>query len=186
MHKIGKALTTSMIAAGGAVAAALAFSASAGAQPAAPAPAPSVPGIPFIQQLASNPAAASQLMQGVTSLLGAAQAPAAATPAATPPSATASVTLPQPPTSLPGMPAAAPAASTATPPQDLLTTIPTSLASLLPEGTPLVNLLPAPNSAPAPAAPAPALTVPGTPAAPAAPAPGTSLPPVFTPLSALP
>ncbi|KKW64143.1 hypothetical protein AAV95_13410 [Mycolicibacterium elephantis] len=157
MHKIAKLFATSTITAAGAAAAALALSATAGAQPAAPAPAPTVPGLPFIQQLASNPAAASQIMQGVTSLLGNAQAPAATAtaPTATTPSATASVTLPQPPSNLPGMPAAptaVPPTASAIPPQDLLTTIPTSLASLLPEGTPLVGLLPAPGSATAPAA----------------------------------
>ena len=73
-----KMLATSMIAAAGAAGVALGLSATAAAEPAAPAPAPSVPGLPFLQQLASNPAAATQLMQGFTSLLGA--APQAAAP----------------------------------------------------------------------------------------------------------
>ena len=120
-----KMLATCMIATTGAAGLALGLSATAAADPAAaPAPAPSVPGLPFLQQLVTNPAAATQLIQGLTSMLGSAQAaaPAAAatpavaaapTPAAaaapTPaPAATASVTLPQP-----AAPAAAPAAATA-------------------------------------------------------------------------
>ena len=59
-----------------------------------------MPGLPFLQQLAANPAAATQLMQGLTSMLGAAQA-APAAPATPPPAASASVTLPQPPAALP-------------------------------------------------------------------------------------
>ncbi|HEX2285574.1 MAG TPA: hypothetical protein VHI10_12265, partial [Mycobacterium sp.] len=139
MHSTRKMFATTMIAAAGAVSAALALSATASAQPAAPAPSPAVPGLPFIQQLASNPAAATQLMQGFTSLLGGAQAPAA--PATPPPAATASVTLPQPPTALPGMPAASTAPAT-TAPQNLLSSLPTGLASLMPAGTPLTGLLP--------------------------------------------
>src|SRR5215213_8875404 len=100
MHFTRKILATSMITAAGATGIALALSATAAAEPAAaPAPAPSVPGLPFLQQLASHPAAATQLMQGLTSILGTAQtatAPAAA-PAAAPSAATASVTLPQAP-----------------------------------------------------------------------------------------
>ncbi|MGB3231799.1 MAG: hypothetical protein WBB57_13640, partial [Mycobacterium sp.] len=60
MHRTGKLFATTMIAAAGAVSAALALSTSAAAQPApAPAPAPEVPGLPFLQQLASNPNAAN-------------------------------------------------------------------------------------------------------------------------------
>ncbi|HYZ66608.1 MAG TPA: hypothetical protein VE666_02195, partial [Mycobacterium sp.] len=60
-----KMLASSMIAAAGAIPIALGFSATAAADPAAPpAPAPSVPGLPFLQQLATNPAAATTLMQG--------------------------------------------------------------------------------------------------------------------------
>ncbi|MGV0793434.1 hypothetical protein [Mycolicibacterium sp. XJ1819] len=167
MHSTGKLFATTMIAAAGAVSAALALSATAGAQPAPTPPAPAVPGLPFLQQLA-NPAAATQLMQGVTTLLGSAQTPAA--PATPPPSATASVTLPQP-SSLPG--AAAPlntpaTTAPATTPQNVLSGLPTGLASLMPQGLPLSGLLP---SAPA-----------TTPAAPVATAPA----PVFSPLSALP
>ncbi len=56
-----------------------------------------MPGLPFIQQLASNPAAATQLMQGLTSMLGTAQAaPAAPVTRDAATTATASVTLPQP------------------------------------------------------------------------------------------
>jgi len=128
-----KMLATCMIATTGAAGLALGLSATAAADPAAaPAPAPSVPGLPFLQQLVTNPAAATQLIQGLTSMLGSAQAAAPAT-AATPavaaaptpavaaaptpaaaaaptpaPAATASVTLPQP-----AAPAAAPAAATA-------------------------------------------------------------------------
>jgi hypothetical protein len=80
MHKTGKLFATTMIAAAGAVSTALMLSGTAAADPAA-APAPGIPGLPFIQQLASNPAAANQLMQGFTSLLSTAQAPAAAAPA---------------------------------------------------------------------------------------------------------
>ncbi|KXW64850.1 hypothetical protein MPHL43070_21905, partial [Mycolicibacterium phlei DSM 43070] len=76
MHSTGKLLATTMLAAAGAVSAAVAFSATAAAQPAAPAPAPSVPGIPIVEQLATNPAAAQQLVQGFTSLLSNATAPA--------------------------------------------------------------------------------------------------------------
>ena len=120
-----KMLATCMIATTGAAGLALGLSATAAADPAAaPAPAPSVPGLPFLQQLVTNPAAATQLIQGLTSMLGSAQAAAPAT-AATPavaaaptpaaaaaptpaPAATASVTLPQP-----AAPAAAPAPATA-------------------------------------------------------------------------
>ncbi|MDZ4236434.1 MAG: hypothetical protein U1C73_22375, partial [Dietzia sp.] len=99
MHRTGKLFATTMIAAAGAVSAALALSTSAAAQPApapAPVPAPEVPGLPFLQQLAANPAAATQLMQTFATVMGNA-APTAATAATapvTPPAATASVTLP--------------------------------------------------------------------------------------------
>jgi hypothetical protein len=75
-----KMLATSMIAAAGAIPVALGLSATAAAEPAAPAPTPGVPGLPFLQQLATNPAAATSLMQGFTSLLGTAQAAAPARP----------------------------------------------------------------------------------------------------------
>ena len=97
MHRTGKLFATTMIAAAGAVSAALALSPSAAAQPApapAPAPAPGVPGLPFLQQLAANPAAATQLMQTFASALGNTTATAPA-PVTTPPAATASITLPQ-------------------------------------------------------------------------------------------
>ncbi|PRC45535.1 hypothetical protein C6A85_94670, partial [Mycobacterium sp. ITM-2017-0098] len=61
MHRTRKLFATTMIAAAGAVSASVAFSAAAAAQPApAPAPAPAVPGLPMLQQLAANPAAAAQ------------------------------------------------------------------------------------------------------------------------------
>jgi hypothetical protein len=176
-----KTLATSMIAATGATAVALGLSATAAAEPAAPVPMPSVPGLPFLQQLATNPAAATSLMQGFTSLLGSAQT--AAAPAAAAPAATASVTLPQPPAAIPG--AAAPlntlatATAPATAPQNLLTSVPSALASLMPAGTPLAGLLPSAATAPAAAAPAaaaPAATI----------SSGTGLAPMLIPLSALP
>ncbi|CRZ18228.1 hypothetical protein [Mycolicibacterium neworleansense] len=92
-----KALSTSMIAAAGAVPVALALSATANAEPVAPAPAiPGAPNLPIVNQLANVPAAAPQLLQGVSSALTGAPA-AAPAPA---PSATASVTLPQAPTAV--------------------------------------------------------------------------------------
>jgi hypothetical protein len=180
-----KMLATSMIAAAGATAVALGLSATAAAEPAAPVPMPSVPGLPFLQQLATNPAAATSLMQGFTSLLGTAQT--AAAPAAAAPAATASVTLPQPPAAVPG--AAAPLntlATTTAPavaPQNLLPlpqglSVPSALASLMPAGTPLAGLLPT-------AATAPAATAAPAAAAPAA-APSAPLAPMLMPLSALP
>jgi hypothetical protein len=179
-----KTLATSMIAAAGAIPIALGFSATAAAEPAAPAPAPSVPGLPFLQQLATNPAAATQLMQGLTSVLGGMQAAAPAASATPAPAATASVTLPQPPTALPGTaPVNTPAAPAATP-QNLLSSLPTGLASLLPQGTPLTGLLPAATSAAAPAATAPAVTAPAPAATAAAPTAGVA--PLVMPLSALP
>lgn len=134
MHITGKLFVTTMIAASGAVTAAVTLSGTAAAQPAAPAPTPGVPGLPFIQQLASNPAAATQLMQGVTSLLNTASTPAA-TPATPPPAATASITLPQTPAGLPGAAPVSTAAAPATNPADLLTQAASplsGLASLLP------------------------------------------------------
>src|SRR3954452_23357399 len=138
-----KMLATSVIAAAGAIPLALGLSATAAADPAvAPEPTPGVPGLPFLQQLASNPAAATQLMQGLTSLLGAAQgAPAAA--ATPPPAATASLTLPQAPAA-PAAPAAAPAA----PALPLVG----DRAKRMPAGTPLAGLLPSSTPALAPAA----------------------------------
>jgi hypothetical protein len=191
-----KMLATSMIAAAGAIPVALGLSATAAAEPAAPAPVPSVPGLPFLQQLATNPAAASALMQGFTSLLGGAQAAAPAAAAATPaPAATASVTLPQP-----AAPAAAPAAAAApaTAAQNLIpsgemnmpnvpflpvplpqqVSFPGDLASLMPSG--LVPAAAKPAAAPAaPAAAAPVATAPAAPSS-------AGLAPLMMPLSALP
>jgi hypothetical protein len=203
MHRTRKMFATSMIAAAGAVSAAVALSAGAAAQPAplpapapAPAPAPEVPGMQFLQQLAANPAAATQLMQGFANLMGTTPAATATTTPATPvtgPGATASINLPQPANVLPGatalpggnlttvpvgntttVPATAPAAP-ASPLSGLTDSlgVPGGLASLLPSGTPLAGLLPTDAAAPV-AAPV---------AAPAAaPAPGSLL----SPLSALP
>lgn len=198
MHRTRKLFATSMIAAAGAVSAAVALSAGAAAQPAplpapAPAPAPEVPGMQFLQQLAANPAAATQLMQGFANLMGTTPAATATTTPATPvtgPGATASINLPQPANVLPGatalpggnlttvpvgntttVPATAPAAP-ASPLTGLTDSlgVPGGLASLLPAGTPLAGLLPTDAAAPV-AAPA------------AAPAPAPSL---LSPLSALP
>lgn len=94
-----KVLSTSMIAAAGAVPLALACSGAANADPA---PAPAVPGAPLVNEIAGLPGAAPQILQGVSSALSGAATPAA--PAAPAPGATASVTLPQ-------MPATAPAAT---------------------------------------------------------------------------
>jgi hypothetical protein len=156
-----KLLATSMITAAGAAGVALGLSATAAADPAAAAPGPSIPGLPFLQQLASNPAAATQLIQGLTSMLGGMQAAAPATPA---PAATASLTLPQPAT-----PAAAPAA----------VSFPGDLAGLMPAGL-LAAAKPAALAAAAPAAVAPAAA-----AVPAA-LPSAGLAPLLMPLSALP
>ena len=81
-----KLLATSMIAAAGAVPD-LRWGSARRPQPtrAAPAPAPSVPGLPFLQQLATNPAAATQLMQGLTSMLGGARLPPPLPPPPRPP-----------------------------------------------------------------------------------------------------
>jgi hypothetical protein len=206
-----KFFATTMIAAAGAVSAALALSATATAEPAPPPPSPALPGLPFIQQLVANPAAASQLMQGLATVLSTAQG-ATAAPATPPPAATASVTLPQPPAALPGTPAApvnTPAATPATAPQNVVPTgqmnvpnvpflpvplpqsvaFPGDLAALMPAGTPLANLAPKSPPATAPAATAPAATAPAAPPAPApaAPAaPGAGVAPLLMPLSALP
>ncbi len=202
MHRTRKLFATTMIAAAGAVSAAVAFSATATAQP-APAPAPEIPGLPFLQQLAANPAAATQLMQGFANLMGNAPAATATTTPATPisgPGATASINLPQPAAVLPGaasLPGAtplpggnittvpvantattpAPAAAPASPLTGLTDSLgmPGGLASLLPAGNPLASLLP--TGATTPATTAPAVT---------APAAAPAVPPVFTPLSALP
>ena len=209
MKFTSKMLATSMIAAASAVPD-LRWGSARLPQPtaaAAPAPAPSLPGLPFLQQLATNPAAATQLVQGLTSVLGGAQAaaPAAAAPATPAPAATASVTLPQP-----AAPAAAPAAAAApaTAPQNLIPSgemnvpnvpflpvplpqqlsFPGDLAALMPSG-----LMPgAVKPAAAPAAPAAAAPR-GAAAAPAArrsrgAGGGTrrGLAPLVMPLSALP
>ncbi|KWX67201.1 hypothetical protein [Mycobacterium sp. NAZ190054] len=193
MHRTRKLFATTMIAAAGAVSAAMALSATASAQPApAPAPAPEVPGLPFLQQLAANPAAATQIVQGFANMMGTAPAAPAATAATTPatpvsgPGATASISLPQPANVLPGATAlpggnmtTVPVGNTTTAPQTAPASplsgltdslgVPGGLASLLPAGTPLANLLPTGETAPVAAAPAPA-----------------PVPPLFTPLSALP
>lgn len=197
MHRTRKLFASTIIAAAGAVSAAAAFSATATAQPApAPAPAPQIPGLPFLQQLAANPAAATQLMQGFANIMGNAPAATATATPATPvtgPGATASITLPQPANVLPGatalpggnvttvpvgntttVPQTAPAAAPASPLSGLTESlgVPGGLASLLPGGSPLGGLLPTGPTAPVTAAPA------------GAPAPAPA--PLFTPLSALP
>jgi hypothetical protein len=204
MHRTRKLFATTMIAAAGAVSAAVAFSASATAQPApapAPAPAPQIPGLPFLQQLATNPAAATQLMQGFTNTLGNTPAATAATTPATPvsgPGATASINLPAdmlPAAPVPGaaaLPGATPIGGgnvTTVPVANTVTTAPAAaptsplagltdqlgLGGLMPSGNPLAALLPTAATAPVAAAPVAA--------APAAP---LAVAPVFTPLSALP
>ena len=194
-----KMLATGMIAAAGATGVAIALSAPATADPAAAAPVPSIPGLPFLQQLAANPAAATQLMQTFTSVLSGAQAAApAAAPATPPPAATASVTLPQ----APALPAAAPAATPAA------AAAPVAAAqSLIPSGEvnlPNVPFLPVPlpqqvnfpgdlgalmpgglagaKPVAAPAVPAAAAPAASAPAA----ATGAGLAPLLMPLSALP
>ena len=207
MHRTPKLFATTMIAAAGVVSAAVAFSASASAQPApAPAPAPEIPGLPFLQQLAANPAAATQLMQGFANLMGNAGTAPAATTATTPatpvagPGATASINLPQPANVLPAgilpqstLPGATPIGGgnvTTVPVANTTTTAPAAapvsplagltdqlgLAGLMPDGNPLAGLLPTAATAPVAAAPA------ATPAANAS----VTVPPMLTPLSALP
>jgi hypothetical protein len=158
-----KMLATSMITAAGAAGVALGLRATAAADPAAAAPGPSIPGLPFFQQLVSNPAAATQLIQGLTSVLGGMQAAAPATPATPAPAATASITLPQP-----AVPAAAPAAAS----------FPGDLAGLMPAGL-LAAAKPAAVAAAAPAAVAPAAVAPAA-------LPSAGLAPLLMPLSALP
>ena len=202
MHRTRKLFATTMFAAAGAVSAALALGAPAAAQPApAPAPAPEIPGLPFLQQLAANPAAATQLMQGFANLMGNAPAATATATPATPvsgPGATASIELPQPAAILPAatlpgatLPGATPlgngnittvpvanttvpAAAPVSPLAGLTDQLPGGLASLLPAGNPLASLLPGAATAPATVAPA------------TAPAAAPAIPPAFSPLSALP
>ena len=69
MHRTTKLLATTMIAAAGAITAALTLSATAAAEPAAPPTIPGTPGLPFIDQLASAPALAPQLLQSLASVL---------------------------------------------------------------------------------------------------------------------
>ncbi|VEG57271.1 Uncharacterised protein [Mycolicibacterium aurum] len=200
MHRTRKLFATTMIAAAGAVSAAVAFSAAAVAQPApAPAPAPAVPGLPFLQQLAANPAAATQLMQTFANVMGTAPAATATTTPATPvsgPGATASINLPQPINTMqgtvpgapvtPALPGLVPVGNTTTVPPSEASAPATSpldglteslglpaggLASLLPAGNPLAGLLPGGTTTPAPVA---------------APAPAPAAPTLFTPLAALP
>lgn len=184
MHFARKALATSVIAASCAIPGALLLSATASADPLpAPAPAlPAMPNIPFLSAL--TPGNAPQLLQGLASAFtGTAATPAAAAPA---PAATASLTLPQAPATSAVAPlAAAPApaaaglvptaevqlpqvANNALPlPKEL--TFPGDLASLLPAGLPLANLLPkSPSAVPVAAAAIPAATAVPVVAAPAA------------------
>ena len=195
MKFTSKMLATSVITAASAAGLALGLSATAAAEPAAPAPAPTLPGLPFLQQLATNPAAASQLMQGLTSVLSGAQA---AAPAAAPRHTRAGRNRVGH-SSAACSPAAAPAAAArpaaaaapATAPQNLIPSgemnvpnvpflpvplpqqlsFPGDLAALMPSG-----LIPAATPAAAPAAAAPAAAAPPLPAA-AAPAPAAAPPP---------
>ena len=134
-----KMLATCMIATTGAAGLALGLSATAAADPAAaPAPAPSVPGLPFLQQLVTNPAAATQLIQGLTSMLGSAQAAAPAAAATPAPAAAATPAVAAAPT--PAVAAAPTPAAAAAP-----TPAPAATASVtLPQPA-------APAAAPAPA-----------------------------------
>ncbi len=195
MNFTKKLAATSVIAAGGAITAALAFSATAAADPAAPPPGPAIPGLPLLNELALAPINAPQLLQNVTSALAGAPAvpPAPASPAV-PPAATASINVPQPATALP---------AAVTSPQNLLPnaqvyvpsapdlpgnlpqqmTLPNALTTLLPSGLPLPGLggPPAPAPAPAPAAP------PAGPPAPGATGPGAPiLGGLMSPITALP
>jgi hypothetical protein len=211
-----KLFATSMIAAACAVPGALLLSATAAADPVpAPAPAiPAMPNIPFLNNL--SPANAPAMLQGLASVFsGAAGAPAAAPAAAPAQTATASVTLPQAPATpaaaaLPAATAATPAAAApAAPAAGLIPTaevqlpqvpmnplplpqqvnFPGDLASLMPAGTPLANLLQkSPAAVPAAAVPAVAAAVPAA-AAPALPAATNSLAgisPLFFPVAGLP
>lgn len=177
-----------------------------------PAPAPAVPGLPMLQQLASNPAAGVQLLQTAANAFTGAAMPVAApaAPVTQPPLATAALNVPaveglpgaapvatipaaaNPLAAVPGLaPAAAPAAApaVANPLSDL-----SSLSTLIPGGLPMPNFGPkAPAAAPVVAAPlaapllAPAAPI-ATAAVPAAPAAAPAAAPfagVF-PVAALP
>ncbi|WP_275572580.1 hypothetical protein [Mycolicibacterium vanbaalenii] len=208
MHRTRKLFASTIIAAAGAGAVSACRGVARDRAPRAPAPAPApapeIPGLPFLQQLAANPAAATQLMQGFANIMGNASAPAAtatATPATpvTGPGATASISLPQPADVLPGanvLPGATalpggnmttvPVGNTTTVPQTAPAAAPASPLSGLTEslGVPggLASLLPggSPLGGLLPTGP----TAPVTAAPAGAPAPAPA--PLFTPLSALP
>ncbi|MCH9669344.1 MAG: hypothetical protein K0U76_14130 [Actinomycetia bacterium] len=211
MHRTGKMIATTMIAAAASASTALVLSTSAAAEPVpAPAPAPAplpapaaaVPGLPFLQQLAANPAAAAQFMQTFANVLGATAPTTAVTPAA-PSTTTASVTVPEEISALPGavtgamtaLPETALALPGAAIPQGNTTTVPPADAipapspSLLPAaltdqlGVPggLASLLPIGTPLAGLLPSAGTATAPALPAAPAAPVGSVS-----TPLSALP
>jgi len=183
MARIGTRTATIAAAAGGLVTAFFALSPTAGADP-APA-APGAPGIDLMQQLGNAPAMASQFLQSAASMLAPkpaaiaapATVPAAATPAAAPaPNASASLTLPQAPTS----PVSAPMNS-------LVGTVPEgqlNLPASVPVGPLLSQLglpgnlssLPIPSLGANPVAPITAPAAPGQPA----------VPPNLNPFSALP
>src|SRR5690349_4582336 len=112
-----KAFAASMIAGAGAVATALMLSPAAAAEPIpappAPVPAPAAPNLPFVNQLASLPAAAPQLIQGLASAFtggGTAASTLPVDPITPAPTATASLNLPQAPGAAAALPAAAAAA----------------------------------------------------------------------------
>ena len=183
MARIGTRTATIAAAAGGLLTAFVALSPTAGADP-APAT-PGVPGIDLMQQLGNAPAMASLFLQNAASMLAPKSAattttpaatPAATTPAAQAPAASASLTLPQQPTT----PISAPMNSlVGTVPQGQLN-LPASVpvAPLLNQlGLPgVLSSLAIPNLGTNPVAPITAPVTPGQPA----------LPPNLNPFSALP
>jgi hypothetical protein len=181
MSRIGTRVATIAAAAGGIAAAFLAFSPAASADPVAPA-IPPTPGVDFVSQLANAPALASQFLQSAATML---QKPSAApaTPAV-PPTATASLNMPQLPTTAPlnqavgtVPPAGVPGASSQMPLLNQLP-LPGNLASIAQN---IPGLGTSPNAIPS--IPAPMSTGPMTPPT----GPGESaLPPNLNPFSALP
>ncbi len=116
MNFTRKLLASSLIAAGGAVSLAVAFSATAAAEPAVPPANPGVPNLHMIEQFISlAPTNAPELIQGFASAMtGGAIPPAtsASVPVAPPPTASAALTLPPAATGLPQttLPSVTPAA----------------------------------------------------------------------------
>jgi hypothetical protein len=182
MSRIGTRIATIAAAAGGIAAAFLAFSPAASADPVAPV-VPPAPGVDLVSQLANAPALAGQFLQSAATML---QKPAAtpAAPAVPPPTATASLNMPQLPTTAPlnqavgtVPPAGVPGASSQMPLLNQLP-LPGNLASIAQN---IPGLGTSPNAIPS--IPAPMSTGPMTPPA----GPGeTALPPNLNPFSALP